>query len=146
MFKHLLGRGTVQRLFQSLFDMAGRHLPCVDFAETLPLDDICVHPVPAPPPEPATVSPNISPAERRKKYQNVKGCGEETIELGSTPESSRSTGTSDKNDNKEVENDCSKKTKVKEQEKFTDSEEEAGALMGLGWFWTGSQACSRVLT
>ena len=142
-----MGFGTVQLLVQNWFDMAGRHLPCQDFVETLPLDDIYAHPVPAPPPEPATVSPNISPEERRNKYQNVWKCGEETIELGSTPEPSQPTGTSDKNDKETVEKDSKTKPKVKEQEeKFTDTEDEVGALMGWGWFWTGTQACSSVLT
>lgn len=130
------GAGNSTKTFPILLNMAGRHLPCPDFVETLPLDDICAHPVPASPPVPATVSPNISPEERRNKYQNVKGLSE-TIELEATPEPSRSTGTSDKNDNTKVETDCSKKPKVKEQEKFTDSENEVGALMGLRGFGQG---------
>ena len=55
---------------------------CGDNAETQPLVDIGAVSAPSPPEAPAALSPEISSTERRSKYQNGKGKGEDTIFLG----------------------------------------------------------------
>ena len=71
--------------------------------------DIGAVSAPSPPEAPAALSPEISSTERRSKYQNGKGKGEDTILLGADAP----TGT--KNDMKEY----------PKNEEFTGSEDEA---------------------
>ena len=91
--------------------------------ETQPLQDINAAPVPSITPEAVATSPEVSVADKRAKYQVVRGRGEDTIELGDASASIRETAGTTEAKKKE-------KTGVsgEEKEHFTDDDEVSGGL------------------